>query len=247
MTVWLNGALAEQGAPLAPGLAQGDGLVELMSLRDGNPRRLPAHYLRLRVSCQLLGLPLPITESELQAAVVATARANDRTQGAARVMLTRGRTEIAVEAAPEQHPMKLIVATAARRNEQSPLSMISSLGAPGDALARREAEAEGADDAVLLNGQGRVAETTRANIFVLEGGGLLTPPLEEGAMAGIMRAEVIRLTRAEEMPLPLERLLRASEVFATSALGIRPVIALNGAPVGDGEPGLITQMLAVRL
>ena len=66
-------------------------------------------------------------------------------------------------------------------------------------------------------------------------------------MAGIIRAEVIRLTHAEEKPLTLERLLRASEVFTTSTLGIRPVIAINGAPVGDGEPGLITQMLAVRL
>jgi branched-chain amino acid aminotransferase len=66
-------------------------------------------------------------------------------------------------------------------------------------------------------------------------------------MAGIMRAEVIHLTRAEEQPLTREQLARASEVFVTNALGIRPVIAIDAAPVGDGEPGLITQMLAVRL
>jgi branched-chain amino acid aminotransferase len=66
-------------------------------------------------------------------------------------------------------------------------------------------------------------------------------------MGGVMRADVIRLARAEEKPVTLEMLARASEVFVTNALGIRPVIAINGTPVGDGEPGLITQMLAVRL
>ena len=83
--------------------------------------------------------------------------------------------------------------------------------------------------------------------FCLIGGGLVTPPVSEGALPGVMRAEVIRLTRAEERPIEVAELERSSEVFVSNALGIRPVTKVNGRAVGDGVPGLITQMLAVRL
>jgi branched-chain amino acid aminotransferase len=258
MKLWLNGALVDQDAaridPSDRGFTLGDGVFETIAIRDGRPRRLPAHITRLRIGCELLGIPVNVKETELHAFIAATTAANALAHGAAQVILTRGPAAgaaptliITLAAAPEQGPVSLTVATSTRRNEQSPLSMIKTLNGLDNVLARREAAVAGADDALLLNTQGRVAETTFANIFVLEGGGLLTPPLSEGAAAGIMRAEVIRLTRAEEQPLTLERLARASEVFVTNALGIRPVITINGATVGDGEPGLITQMLAVRL
>ena len=62
-----------------------------------------------------------------------------------------------------------------------------------------------------------------------------------------MRGEAIKLAHAEEKPLRLEMLMRASEVFLTNALGLRPVTHIDGQAVGDGEPGLITQLLATRL
>jgi branched-chain amino acid aminotransferase len=134
-----------------------------------------------------------------------------------------------------------------RRDETSPLARVKNLGYLGNILARKEAAAAGADDAVLLNTHGRVAETTVANIFCLIAGGLATPPVGEGALPGVMRAEVIKLTRAEERPITVAELEQSSEVFVTNALGIRPVVRMNGRDVGDGAPGLITQLLAVRL
>jgi branched-chain amino acid aminotransferase len=265
MKIWLNDGLVAQGTaridPTDRGFTLGDGVFETIALRDGTPRRLTAHHQRLSVGCQLLGIPLSITETALGEMIRQTAAANEVQRGASRVTLTRGPAGrgllppvkatptlvITVGPAPEPTPIRLMVATSTRRNEQSPLCMIKSLSTLDNLLARREAAAARVDDAVLLNTKGRIAETTIANIFVLEGGGLITPPLNEGAMGGVMRADVIRLARAEEKPVTLEMLARASEVFVTNALGIRPVIAINGTPVGDGEPGLITQMLAVRL
>jgi branched-chain amino acid aminotransferase len=148
---------------------------------------------------------------------------------------------------PPDDPVTLIVAHGTRRDETSPLARVKSLGYLGNILARQEAVAAGADDAVLLNTQGRIAETTVANIFCLIAGGLVTPPISEGALPGVMRAEVIRLARAEERPISVAELEQSSEIFVTNALGIRPVVRLNGHDVGDGAPGLITQLLAVRL
>ena len=62
-----------------------------------------------------------------------------------------------------------------------------------------------------------------------------------------MRADVIALARGEEAVITPEMLMSASEVFLSSALGIRPVIAIDDQAVGDGEAGLITQLLAARL
>ena len=70
--------------------------------------------------------------------------------------------------------------------------------------------------------------------------------MDDGALPGVARADVIRLTRAEEKPVTLETLSEASEVFLSSALGIRPVIRIGDKAVGDGEPGLITQLVATR-
>jgi len=155
---------------------------------------------------------------------------------------------ITTAAMPEPaEPARLVMATSTRRNEHSPTSRIKSTNYLDNIIARREAQARGADDALLLNTQGRIAEATAANIFALIGGGILTPPITEGALPGVMRADVIALARGEEAVITPEMLMSASEVFLSSALGIRPVIAIDDQAVGDGEAGLITQLLAARL
>ena len=64
---------------------------------------------------------------------------------------------------------------------------------------------------------------------------------------GIMRMEAIKLTKAEERAISVDMLMRSSEVFLTNALGVRPITHVDGKAIGDGEPGLITQLLATRL
>lgn len=265
MKLSLNGELMpSESARIAPddrGFTLGDGVFETIAVRKAAPRRLPAHLARLRDGAAVLGIPVPYADEKIAALIAEVIGANEITVGALRVTLSRGPGArgitppeaptptfmITTGAAPSQDPMTLMVAQTTRRNEQSPLARVKNLGYLDNILARREAVAAGADDAVLLNTAGRVAETSIANIFCLIGGGLVTPPIKEGALPGVMRAEVIRLARAEERPVEVHELEQSSEVFVSNALGIRPVVQVNGRAVGDGEPGLITQLLAARL
>ena len=141
----------------------------------------------------------------------------------------------------------MIVAQTVRRNEHSPASRIKSLAYMDNVLARNEATKAGADDALMLNTAGNLACATVGNVFLLIDGGMLTPPVGDGALPGIARADVIALTKAEERTITPEMLSRAAEAFITNALGLRPIVAIDGAPVGDGAVGLITQLVATRV
>ena len=109
--------------------------------------------------------------------------------------------------------------------------------------ARREAAEKGADEAIILNTAGRLAETTVANLFMVIDGQTLTPPVAEGALPGVMRANIIAAGEASEGPLVVDDFWRASEAFATNSAGIRGVISVDGRDVGGGVPGPIFERL----
>jgi len=266
MRVCLNGTMLDETAAHITahdrGFLLGDGVFETIAVRRGQPKRLVAHMLRLFADARVIGLTLPWDEAAIAMWTAQTALENQLNDAVVRVTLTRGPAPRGLLPPPEAKPTLLITAAAmpdeapparvvigavTRRNEHSPLSRIKSTNYLDSILARQEAQARGADDAVILNTQGRVAESTVANVFALIGGAILTPPITEGALPGVMRADVLKLARGEEAPMTVEMLKSAGEVFLSNALGIRPVIAIDGAPVGDGEPGLITQLLAARL
>lgn len=266
MIVSLNGVLTDAAAaridPADRGFTLGDGLFETIAVRRNAVRHLGAHLRRLRDGAGILGIPLPGNDQELAAQIGVCITANGLKDAVVRVTLTRGigargivpplnpSPTFMITAAPMPEaagPAKVIVARVTRRNEHSPLAGIKHLNYLDNILARREAQAAGADDAILLNTAGNIAESTVANVFILVDGFMLTPPLEDGALPGIMRGEAIKLARAEERTITPEMFARAAEVFLTNALGVRPVTHIDGAPIGDGEPGLITQLLATRL
>lgn len=266
MKISLNGILLEQEAaridPTDRGLLLGDGVFETIAVRKGAVRRLPAHLARLRLGAAVLNIPLSQTDDQLGALILETLTANALLEAVVRVTLTRGpggrgivapaepKPTLMISAAPlpaSPEPARVIIAQDTRRNEFSPLAQIKSLNYLDNVIARQEAVAQNVDDALLLNTVGRVAESTVANIFVLVNGGLITPPISEGALPGVMRAEAIRLARAEERAVTVDMLGQASEIFLTNALGLRAVVKIGEHAVGDGEPGLITQLLATRL
>ncbi len=266
MIVSLNGMLTDASAaridPADRGFTLGDGLFETIAVRRNAVRHLAAHLRRLREGAAVLGIPLPGDDQALAAQIGACITANNLKDAVVRVTLTRGVgargivppanpvPTFLITAAPlpdTAGPANVIVAKVTRRNEHSPLARVKHLNYLDNILARREAQAAGADDAVLLNTAGNVAESTVANIFILVDGFMLTPPVADGALPGIMRAEAMKLARAEERTITPEMLMRAAEVFLTNALGVRPVTHIDGNAVGDGEPGLITQLLATRL
>ena len=115
---------------------------------------------------------------------------------------------------------------------------VKSLNYLNNALAKREARLRGADEALVLNAAGMVAEASVANVFVVHEGSLLTPPTTDGALDGITRDSVLRIARelgieGRQESLSRIDLLQAEEVFLTgSGARIVPVASLDGQPVG---------------
>lgn len=267
--IYLNGALVEAEAaridPADRGLLLGDGLFETLLALDGRIVALEPHLARLRAGAAELGIDFP--DLDLAEAAQQTLAANRLQAGRAalRITLTRGTGPrgllppapaaptlmIAATAtpAPAESPLRAVIAST-RRNEQSPLSRLKSLAYLDNVLARREAAARGTEEAVLLNTAGHVACTTIANLFVVRDGRLLTPPLSDGVLPGIVRAAVLDLARAqgitvEERSLDLEALTTADEAFVTNSLmALCPLASLDGRAVGSGEAGPMTTRLA---
>ena len=256
MLIHLNGALVSAAEarvdPADRGLALGDGLFETIRARGGRPLRLAAHCARLRAGAEVLDLPVPVSDEALGRALEETLKANAVTDGVLRLTLTRGpgprgllpppqpRPTLLITAAAEASspsPIRAVIATTTRRNEHSPLSRCKCINYLDNILARLEAAKRGAEDALLLNTAGRLAGTTIANLFLVIDGAVVTPPVADGALPGVMRGEVLAAAGAEERSLKPEDLARASEAFVTNCLGIRALVSVDGAPIGDGRPG----------
>ena len=141
------------------------------------------------------------------------------------------------------------VPSSARRNSQSPLSRLKSTCYLDNVLARMEAKAAGADEAILLNERGLLAEGSTSNIFLVNEGMLVTPSLQSGVLAGITREAVLEIAQAsdirrEEREVELRELMEADEAFITnSILEIVPVTWFDGKPIGTGKPGQLTKKL----
>jgi branched-chain amino acid aminotransferase len=254
--VYLNGAFvaaAEARIDASDrGLSLGDGLFETIAVAGGRVKRIPAHLARLKAGAQILDLRLPWLEAELAAALEGTAAVNRLSAGALRLTVTRGPGPRGLSppakcyptlliaphsGAPPAGPVRAVIATETRRNERSPLARIKCLSSLDNLLARREAIKRGADDALLLNTQGRVAEATASNLFLVLEGELVTPPVADGALPGVVRAAIVAALGAREQSIAPEDLSRASQAFLTNALGVRVLGAIDGRPLGEGKPG----------
>jgi branched-chain amino acid aminotransferase len=251
---WLNGQLlAAEAARIDPadrGFTLGDGLFETIRVRDGAAVWLDRHLARLAEGSAVLGIPARFDDAALAEACAAVIAAEGIDTGVLRLTVSRGvgprgvlppvapspTVLIAGHAGlPPQGPVALVVARGTCRNQASPLSRVKSLNYLDAVLARREAGERGADDAVMLNTAGRVAETSIANLFARIDGAWVTPAVAEGALPGIMRAEVLARLGAGERPLSVADLQRAEAVLLTNALSIRAVGRLEEADLSAGE------------
>jgi branched-chain amino acid aminotransferase len=251
MIVWLNDALinAEEMRidPADRGFLLGDGLFETIAVRTGKILRLESHLARLKLGCEVLSLPYP--SLDFKTAIEALCVANDFTDAAIRLTLTRGpaprgllppekpQLVLLISAASwpgAPPPARCVIATVTRRNEYSPLASIKSVDYLDNILARQEAAKRGANEAILLNTKGRVAESSAANLFVVKEGRMITPPVEEGALPGVMRAAVLNAYKGIQAPLEVGDLAMADAIFLTNSLGIRAVTSLEGKSVGNG-------------
>ena len=231
------------------GFLLGDGLFETVLFNAGEPVLWDAHVARLGRGCQTLGLPLPDAVKLLSEARRAVAdRRLGRARAAVRLTWSAGSggrgllrpepihprlTVSAAASARPDGPAKLIVSTV-RRNARSPISRLKTLSYLDNVLARREAEAAGADEALMLNTAGHAACASAANLFWIVDGKLYTPSLACGVLDGVMRAQVIRSAPVREVRANFDTLMQAEAAFLTSSLiGVRPIKVLAGRFLKD--------------
>lgn len=249
--IYLNGEIVPSEAarviPADRGLLYGDGLYETIRVRHGRPVRIESHAARLAAGAGLLHIDLE--GFDLQLAVERVLEANGLADARVRATVTRGDQSrfpggpatVIVTAEPLQdhppEPVSTVIATL-RRDELSPLTRVKTLNCLIGVVSLLEARSRGADDAIILNNAGRLAEATTANVFIITGTRLVTPPPEEGCLPGTVRAAVLDLAPAlgfEPVEVPVEpaETLSADEVFLTSAIRLpRPVCAIDGHAIG---------------
>jgi len=268
---WVNGRLVGESepslSPLERGLTLGDGVFETMLAAGAKLFRSDEHLERLARGASLLAIDLPPAE-RLLAAMLDTLSANGLSKAVVRLTVSRGPDPgRGLEVSPDVAPTIIVrvspheprtpgqaglaaVFSTIRRNESSPLSRVKCLSYADNVLARLEARRRGADDAVLLNTAGEVCCASAANLFVVKGGSLVTPPVESGALPGVTRRCVMELAAARgltirEAPVLPGDLWAADEAFLTNTvIGVAGLTSVEDHSIGAGRPGEVTRLLA---
>ena len=244
------------------GFMFGDAVYEVMAVYDGKIFLLEAHLGRLKRSLEEIRLDSPFNDTQWTTLLLEAIDRSGETEGYLYMQVTRG-----VEASRshvysgQSEPTVLITMTPApERALITPLRVVTkpdyrwqradikvtSLIANG--MIKNEALAEGYDEAILVR-DGFVTEATSANVFVVREEVILTPPLSNQLLHGVTRNHVVELSReagftVEEKAIPESELLTAEEAWISSTGNeLRPVVEINGSPVGDGSPGIICQQL----
>ncbi len=268
--MYVNGELIERERAVVSavdrGLLYGYGLFETMRSYGGRVFRLEEHYQRLSEGAVRLAMSIPLSLPELAEAVGAVLERNERTDARLRLTVTAGalsgpdgapgEATVTLFARPlGDYPPELYrrgmtaIVSRVRRNETSPLSGVKSLNHLDNLLAREEARRRGADEAILLNTRGLVAEGSASNVFLVVGERLVTPRIESGALPGIARGVVLELARsagleAVESDVEVGAFEEASEAFLTgSVMEVMPLTVVEGRRVGSGRPGPMTERL----
>ncbi len=260
--VYLDGAFLpadEAKLPAADtGRLYGRGLFETFRARRGSVFLLDRHLARLRAGALALEIAPPEDLDQLSTIVRELAERCGLENARIRLTVTAGpeggRPSFLLQARPaSDYPEEVyergirVVVASTRRNETSPLARIKSVSYLDNLLAREEGRRAGADEALLLNTRGLLAEASTANLFIARDGELATPPVSDGALPGITRGAVLELARdagiaAREASLTLDDPYQASEAFLTNAIaGVLPVVSVDGRKVGSGEPGELTR------
>lgn len=277
MKVYLNGQFVpEEEAKVSVfdhGLLYGDGVFEGIRAYDGYVFKLDRHIDRLYDSARAIALEIPLTKSEMARAIIETLRVNKLRSSYIRPVVTRGPGDLGIDPRRchgkpsvivivkewkslygeeiSQRGLRAIIASTRARPPDTLSPSIKSLNYLNNIMARLEANRVGADEAIMLDTHGFVAEGSADNIFIIKRGKIFTPPTV-ACLPGITRETVIELARAESITVSeefftLHALYTAAECFITgTAAEIAPVIEIDGRVIGTGKSGPITQKLMQR-
>jgi 4-amino-4-deoxychorismate lyase len=266
--VRVNGRATQDVAVTDRGFHYGDGLFETIACIGGRPRLLRRHLERLASGCRRLGLAPP--DAQLLGAEVRQLAEATPARAVVKVLLSRGPaaargygvtgreipTRVTLRYAwPEEHAAVAregvgVRLAATRLGENPALAGLKHCNRLEQVLARREWDDPGIAEALMFSSSGALISGTMSNVFLVQGGRLLTPRLDRCGVAGIMRGLVLEEAatlgiEAVECRLEAAALEPVREIFLSNALwGVRPVRSLEGV---SRSPGEITRRLQVRI
>jgi branched-chain amino acid aminotransferase len=265
--LWINGQLVDKAdarvSPFDHGFLYGDGVWQHLRVFRGRLFNPDDHFHRLYSDAAELGITVPLKPDELTAAVEATVRANERTEGYVRVIVSRGPGTVGPDPrkidplviiiAEEYYPFPtelydhgLHVAVAPVRLDASqPTFRARVLGRPEVVLAKAHALRHGCLDAVLVTTEGKLAGTTEGNLFLVRCGAVravMASPIDSAWNPVI---DCVRPSGVPWSPFPdatPDDLLTAEETFIGGiTCGVVAVVRVDGKDIGGGTEGPVTR------
>jgi branched-chain amino acid aminotransferase len=276
LTIYIDGQyLPESEAKVSVfdhGLLYGDGIFEGIRFYNGRVFKLDEHLDRLWDSARAIMLTIPMTVKEMEEALLETIRKNGLRDGYIRLVVTRGKgnlglspdrcpkaSVIIIAATIQLYPPEAyergmtVVTVATRRIAPAALSpAVKSLNYLNNIMAKIEANLAKADEGLMLNEEGYVAECTGDNVFIIKRGEIFTPPIYAGSLRGITWQAVLDIAaelglKVTVQPLTRYDLYTADEFFLTgTAAEVIAAVKLDNRVIGDGKPGPITNRIIAR-
>lgn len=273
LQIWMNGSLVDKDDAKVSvydhGLLYGDGCFEGIRAYNGRVFKLGAHLRRMYASADQIRLSIPFSPDEIAQAIRETLAANDLRDGYIRLVATRGVGTLGlnpflcptptvfviadkISLYPDdlyKNGMKVITAERPRNDVRALDPSIKSLNYLNNILAKIEAIDAGVLEAVMLNGEGYVAECTGDNIFMIKDGAIYTPPVSAGILEGVTRKFVVDLCNELSISCStkmfrLDELKAADEIFLTgTAAEVIAVTQIDDDRIGDGSVGPVTTRL----
>jgi len=255
---WINGRIVPEHQALVPvsdrGLLLGDSLFETIPVCNGRPFQWSAHLDRLKAGAQLTGIDSTLSPADWSNALAALLTANQAVHGSVRLTVTRGSGTRGYSPrganSPNRfltwhpslpvanpHPGWLLRSSPYRIDPQLPLHSIKHGSRLLQILARADAEAHGADEALMLDTSGNAVEGSSGNLFWIQDQTLCTPPHGGGALPGVTADFIHRHARSLGWPMAFDRvgtdrIAHADGAFLTlSTLGVVPILSLDRVPL----------------
>ncbi len=255
--IFLNGQLVPEERAVVSvfdrGFLYGDGLFETLRVFRGQPFRWEQHLERLQRGADFLKIKLPFAPDTLRRFAEELIAKNNMPDALLRLTLSRGvgargyspkgaespTVVMSLHPAPaldanNPPPRWKLIASSHRLPADEPLAQFKTCNKLPQILARAEADAAGADEALLLNTDGFVVEGASSNLFWIEGGAVCTPPLAAGILPGVTRAVVLEICeqfglRTREANISVEKLGCTEGVFVSlSSFGVVEIASLDG-------------------
>jgi aminodeoxychorismate lyase len=257
MMVFVNGQFIPENQAVVSvfdrGFLYGDGLFETMRVFNGKPFRWTQHFERFQHGADFLKISVPYSPHALRDFALQLIGENKLPDSLLRLTLSRGvgargyspksanQPTLVMSLHPslptkDGHGWRLITSSF-RLQANEPLARFKNCNKLPQIMARAEADAAGADEALLLNSDSYVVEGASSNLFWIQDKTICTPALPTGILPGVTRAVVLELCEKLRLPtreanITLDALHKTDGLFLSlSSLGVVPAQTLDGRPL----------------